>query len=115
MTPAAVAAVLTLAAVEAEDTWVVTLLRVAYARDFIGCVARLVVDVVVALALELCRTGRTRSTCCKLFFFFFLLQTCNRLCADDGENKLFISFTVDLVRLMREQGGRGIGSQRDVT
>ena len=102
MTPAAVAAVLTLAAVEAEDTWVVTLLRVAYARDFIGCVARLVVDVVVALALELCRKERARVTCR------------NSSCADDGKNKLLISSTVDLDRLRQEQGGRGIGSQRDV-
>ena len=102
MAPAAVAAVLALAAVEAEDTWVVTLLRVAYARDFIGCVARLVVDVVVALALELCRQERARAT------------FRNSSCADDSKNKLLISSTVDLARLRQEQGGRAIGSQRDV-
>ena len=76
MAPAAVAAVLALAAVEAEDTWVVTLLRVANARDLIGCVAGLVVDVVVALALELYRKERARVTCR------------NSSCADDGKNKL---------------------------
>ena len=63
MAPAAVAAVLALAAVEAEDTWVVTLLRVANARDSVRRITRLVVDVVFALALKLCRKERTCVIC----------------------------------------------------
>ena len=64
MTPAAIAEVLTDASVETEHTWVVTLLRVANACDLIARVARLVVDVVVAFTLELCRKQqRIRLTC----------------------------------------------------
>ena len=69
MTPATVAKVLTDASVEAEDAWVVTLLRVANAHDLIARIARLVVDVVVAVTLELCTkktttTAHTHVTCC---------------------------------------------------